>query len=102
MKEFEVASSEKPIQFKIGEDVFTAVAPDMLPANVLIRYTESLQSGKMHEANINFFKRVFDEESAAKFNDRMDDPKNPITLDTMVEVVDWLTEQYTNLGKKSS
>lgn len=102
MKEFKVSSSSEKITFKIGDDVFHAVAPDKLPGNVLIRYAEQVQTGKLHEANEAFFTRALDKTSAELFNHRLDDLENPITLDTMMDVVEWLTEQYSSLGTKAS
>lgn len=102
MKEFKVSNSSEKISFKIGDDVFHAVAPDKLPGNVLIRYAEEVQAGKLYDANEKFFNRALDKTSAELFNHRLDDQENPITLETMMQVVEWLTEQYSNLNQQAS
>ena len=102
MKEFKVSNSSEKIEFKIGDDVFKAVAPDKLPGNVLIRYAEQVQGGKLYEANQTFFSRALDDESATLFNHRMDSKENPITLEIMADVVEWLMEQYSNLTIRRS
>lgn len=95
MKEFTVADTTEPLEFKIGKDVFKACAPEMLPGNVIIRYTEKVNAGKLHEAHQEFFNRVLDKESADLFNFRLDSKDNPINLNTMANVAAWLMEQYT-------
>jgi hypothetical protein len=96
VKEFTVSTSNEAIQFKIGDDVFTARAASKLPGNVLIRYTETVQAGKLHEAHQTFFARVLEKESADLFAFRLDSSDNPINLQTMTEVAVWLMEQYSN------
>ena len=102
MKEFKVSNSTEKIAFKIGDDVFYAISPDKIPGNVLIRYAENVQSGRLYEANTTFFNRALDKTSAELFNHRMDSDENPITLDVMMKVVEWLMEQYSNLSTKAS
>lgn len=102
MKEFKIGNSSEKIAFKIGDDTFYAVAPDKLPGNVLIRYAEQVQSGRLYDANEAFFNRALDKTSAELFNDRLDNSENPINLDTMLAVVEWLMEQYSNLTTKAS
>lgn len=102
MKEFAVSSSMEPLKFKIGDDVFTAVAPDRLPGNVLVRYAETVNTGKLYDANVQFFNSVMDAESSELFKGRLDSLENPITLETMMRVVEWLVEQYSNLKSQDS
>lgn len=102
MKEFKVSNSSEKIAFKIGDDVFYAVAPDRLPGNVLIRYAEELTNNNLYKANSNFFNRVLVKDSSSLFNERLDSTENPITLDTMMAVVEWLMEQYSNLATPAS
>lgn len=102
MKEFKIGNSSEKIVFKIGDDTFYAVAPDKLPGNVLIRYAEQVQAGHLYNANEAFFNRALDKTSAELFNHRLDDSDNPIDLDTMLAVVEWLMEQYSNLATKGS
>lgn len=102
MKEFKVSNSDEKIAFKIGDDTFYAISPDRVPGNVLIRYAEAVQTGRLYEANTVFFNRALDKASAELFNHRMDSDENPITLETMMKVVEWLTESYSNLSTKAS
>lgn len=102
MKEFTIASSSEKLAFKIGDDTFYALAPDKLPGNILIRYAEQVQGGKLYEANANFFNRVLIKDSGELFNHRLDSTENPITLDVMMNVVEWLMEQYSNLSTRAS
>lgn len=102
MKEFTVSSGMEKIQFKVGDDLFVAVAPDRLPGNVLIRYAEKAQAGKLYEGNLEFFNYALEDESAALFKNRLDSKDNPITLDVMTQVVEWLVEQYANLNTQVS
>jgi hypothetical protein len=97
MKEFQVSNSMDPIEFKIGNDIFKAIASDQVPGNIIIRYAEQAQAGKLYEAVTTFFARVLEPESADLFSHRMDSKDNPITLDVLLKVVEWLMEQYTNL-----
>jgi|SRR5687768_10004920 len=102
MKEFKVSNSDEKIAFKIGDDTFYAISPNKVPGNVLIRYAEQVQGGRLYEANTSFFNRVLDKESGETFNHRMDSTENPITLETMMDVVEWLMEQYSNLTRKGA
>lgn len=102
MKEFQVSNSMAAIDFKIGEDVFHAIAPDRLPGNIIIRYAEQAQAGKLYEATTTFFARVLVDESADLFAFRLDSKENPITLDILLKVVEWLMEQYSNLTTPGS
>lgn len=97
MKEFSVADTANLIEFKIGSDVFRAIAPERLPGNVLIRYAEQVQAGKLYEAHQSFFSRALDKESAELFNHRLDSKENPITLKAMADVAEWLVGMYSNL-----
>lgn len=97
MKEFKISNLMEPISFKVGDDVFTAIAPDQLPGNIIIRYAEQAQAGKLYEATTTFFSRVLVDESADLFAFRLDSKENPITLDVLLKVVEWLMEQYSNL-----
>lgn len=102
MKKFSVADAKEPIEFQVGNDTFYALAPENLPANVLIRYTESVQEGQLFEAHKTFFNRVLVGESADQFNFRLDSTEKPITLSTMVQVAEWLVEMYAAFDPKKS
>lgn len=97
MKTFKVSDNKDMIEFQVGDDVFKALSPDRLPGNVIVRYVEQVQNGKMYEAHSTFFARALDKESAELFVHRLDSKENPINLSTMVQVAEWLMEQYSNL-----
>lgn len=100
MKTFEVGTSPDPIEFQVGEDVFYAVPPGNLPANILIRYSEQVQDGKVYEAHKQLFARVLIGESADRFIHRMDSLDNPINLATMVNVAEYLIGEYAAFDPK--
>lgn len=98
-KVFAVSDSDEPVEFDISPDSFTALKPGEVPANVLIKYSEQVQAGKLYEAHQDFFERVLIGESAKVFKDRLDSSETPITLNTMIEVAGWLVEQYSSTPK---
>lgn len=102
MKEFTVAETGEPISFKIGKDVFKAVPAERLPGNIIIRYAEQVNEGKLYIANKTFFNRVLEDESSELFHHRLDSKENPITLEVMTQVVEYLVEKYSNLSIPAS
>jgi hypothetical protein len=100
MKEFATSERDEPIKFKVDDDVFVAVAPAKLPANVLIRYAETMAVGRIHSAHTRFYSDVLEEESHAAFAARLDSKDNPITLPMMAEITNWLVEDiYSGKAK---
>lgn len=95
MKTFEVSDFQEPMEFQVGKDVFRAIAPERLPGNVLIRYSETVSAGKLYEAHQVFFARCLEKESADLFAHRLDSKENPITLTVMAQVAEWLMGQYS-------
>lgn len=102
MKKFNVADAKEPIEFQVGNDTFYAMAPENVPANILIRYTEQIQDNKLFEAHKVFFGRVLIGESADQFVHRMDSTENPINLSIMIQVAEWLIEMYSAFDVKKS
>lgn len=102
MKKFIVSDAKEPIEFTIGSDTFFAIAPENLPANILIRYTEQIQENKLFEGHKTFFNRVLIGDSADQFLHRMDSTDNPINLAVMVQVAEWLIEMYAAFEPKKS
>lgn len=94
MKVFEIAKSTQPLEFQVGSDLFTAYPPEELPAYVLIEYSELVQAGKIHDAHKAFFSKTLVPESHTIFNQRLNSHDNPITLAVMIQVSEWLVEQY--------
>lgn len=97
IKEFKVSELNDPIQFKIGDDVFVGLPANKVPAGALIRYAELVNDGKVFAAHTIFFNDILEDESAAKFSERIDSKENPINLSTMVEVATWLMEQCSHV-----
>lgn len=102
MKKFSVAAAQSPVEFQVGTDTFYALAPDSVPANILIRYTELIEDNKLFEAHKTFFNRVLVGESADQFIHRMDSTDNPINLAVMIQVAEWLIEMYAAFDVKKS
>lgn len=94
-KVFKIAAAQDPLEFEIDGDSFTAIAPNRLPGNVLISYVEDVQSGKVYQGHKSFFEKALLPESSLRFNERLDNPANPIPLQQMIEVAEWLTEEYS-------
>lgn len=102
MKTFKVANATEPLEFQIGDDVFTAIPANRLPGYVLIKYVELVQEGKIYKAHQELFAKALVAESSKLFLDRLDSIENPITLEQMVEVAEWLTEEYSAFTTKSA
>lgn len=100
MKVFDVAKTTEPVEFQIGADLFTAYPPEALPAYVLIEYSELVTQGKIHDAHKAFFAKSLIGESATLFEHRLHAHDNPITLATMIQVAEWLVEQYSAIPTK--
>lgn len=94
-KVFKVAAAQEPLEFEIGTDSFTAIAPNRLPGNVLISYVEDVQAGRVYQGHKSFFEKALIPESAALFIDRLNSVDNPIPLQQMIEVAEWLTQEYS-------
>lgn len=93
MKDFQISELDEPVKFSVSGDVFVAVAPARLPANVLVRYAEGVTIGRVHSAHMRLFSDVLDEDSYKLFADRLDSSENPITLHTMANITTWLVEE---------
>lgn len=90
----------KPLQFRIDDDVFDAASS--IPADVLISFAEGFTSMDptqmpMAEA-IGALRRVIEivlqPASLKRFKERMKDPHNPIDMEQLDEIVQWLFEEY--------
>jgi hypothetical protein len=92
IKEFLTSERDEPVKFKVDDDVFVAVAPNKLPANVLIGYAENVSMGRTRTAHLRLFADVLEEESHTVFAARLDSRDNPITLHTMADVANWLIQ----------
>lgn len=106
------SKTRKPIQFRVDDDVFDA-APS-IPAEVMIQFAEgftSMNPDQMNPAEVvgalrRVIEVVLDPQSLARFQERMRDPQNPIDMDQLDQIVQWLFEEYglrpTTEGSPSS
>lgn len=94
-KIFKIAEAQEPLEFEIDGDTFVAAPPNRLPGNVLISYVEEIQAGKVYQGHKNFFAKALVPESAVRFEERLNSPENPIPLQQMIEVAEWLTTEYS-------
>lgn len=102
IKEFLTSERDEPIKFKVDDDVFVAIAPNKCPANILVRYAETMMTGRSYTAHTRFFADVMEEESYATFAQRLDSKDNPITINGMADVANWLVEEiYAGKAKGS-
>jgi len=94
------SKKRKDIVFRIDDDVFQAVP--VIPAETMIQFAESMTSAdpsKMSPAEmVGALRRVIEmvllPESLTRFSKRMGDPRNPIDMEQLDEVVTWLFEEY--------
>jgi len=93
MKEFLTSERDEPVKFKVDDDVFVAVPPNKLPANVLIGYAEMVSMGRTRTAHLRLFADVLEEDSHTTFAARLESKDNPITLNTMADVANWLIQE---------
>lgn len=90
----------KPIQFRIDDDVFDAVPT--VPAEVMIQFAEgfsSLDPTKLTPAeSVAALRRVVEfvlkPASLVRFKERMSSPEDPIDMEQLDEIVQWLFEEY--------
>lgn len=90
----------KQIQFRVDDDVFEAAAA--VPAEVMISFAEGFSS--MNPDNMNpgeivgalrkVIEVVLAPSSLARFQERMRDTANPIDMEQLDEIVQWLFEEY--------
>jgi hypothetical protein len=90
----------KKLRFKIDNDIFEA-AP-AVPADTLITFSKRFAGSDPEKMTVEQQLSLFEEmlsvtllpESLPRFKDRMADPANPVDIDQVGEVVDWLFESY--------
>lgn len=94
------SKQRKPLRFRIDDDVFDAASS--IPADVLIEFAEGFTSMDptqmpMAEA-VGALRRVIEivlqPASLARFKERMKDPHNPIDMEQLDSIVQWLFEEY--------
>lgn len=96
MRDF--SAPRTPITFRIDGDVFTAMPA--LPALTLIEFAdtgERMWDGGEEDRSKLFaklFRMCLTDESAERFVDRLTDRTNPIDINQVNDVVDYLMERY--------
>lgn len=94
MKDFTVEAKPN-LEFKIGEDVFYAVGDT--PGGTILDLASIVSSedqGDKIRAISDFLDGVLLPESADLFAERMRDPSNPINFQQLIDVFEWLLEEY--------
>lgn len=87
-------------QFKIDDDVFTAVAA--IPAEEMIVFAEQITSADPSQMSpreqVGILRKTLENmlepESLLRFQERMKDRRNPIDMAQLNDVVEWLFEEY--------
>lgn len=94
------SKKRRDIVFRIDDDTFQAVS--VIPAETMIQFAESMTSadpsrmspGEVVGALRRVIEMVLLPESLALFTKRMADPRNPIDMEQLDDVVTWLFEEY--------
>lgn len=98
MKDF--TRPKRAIKFKVDDDVFEAV-PE-IAAGLVVQFAEeaelidkdTVKPAELIKVLSNLFHYVLPPESATRLISRLSDPKNPLGLDRILEIIQWLLEQY--------
>jgi len=97
MKDF--SKIRKPIEFKIDDDRFTCVRA--IPAEVFVVFLaevqsvdENAESKRFFDLNVSFFHEILDEPSFKTFRSRLGDRANPIEMDQVNDITEWLMGEY--------
>lgn len=94
------SKARKQLVFRIDEDVFEAVSA--IPAEVMIqfaeRFTSADPSAMAPKEQVGVFREMLETvllpESMAVMRKRMADPRNPVDMAQLDEVITWLFEEY--------
>jgi hypothetical protein len=90
----------KAPQFRIDEDLFTAVAA--IPAEEMISFAEQITTADPTQMSpreqVSLLRKTLENmlvpESLLRFQQRMADKTNPIDMEQLNDVVEWLFEEY--------
>jgi hypothetical protein len=89
-KTFNVTKTDEPITFDVDGDEFEAIPADRLPAGALATYFQHINEGNLFKAHDAFFETVLTEDSYKRFNARLNDKANPITINILGDIASWL------------
>lgn len=86
------------VRFRVDEDVFVGVAGipalDLLEFGALYDGLSETDIMKKPEAFTKMINLVLQDESAQRFNARMSDRSNPISMVQVMEILPWIMERY--------
>jgi hypothetical protein len=91
-------TSRKSVRFRIDDDMFDGVPG--IPALTLMKfgvlYDGLSETDIMNKPDVfaEMFNLILTDDSAARFNARMSDKNNPITMTQVMEIIPWLMEEY--------
>lgn len=94
------SKARKRLVFRIDEDVFEAAAA--IPAEVMIQFAERFTSADptsmSPKEQVGIFREMLEivllPESMAVMRKRMADPRNPVDMGQLDEIITWLFEEY--------
>jgi hypothetical protein len=89
-KTFNVTKTAEPITFDIDGEEFEAIPSDRLPAGALATYFQHINDGNLFKAHDSFFEVVLTDDSYKRFNSRLNDKDNPITVSVLGDIAAWL------------
>jgi hypothetical protein len=97
------AGDIEPVSFKIYDEEFHCI-PQIQGRVLLNMVANSGSDDPAEAANTinNFFSAVLKKESLDRFNALLEDEDKIVTVDTLGEIVGWLTEQYSNRPTEGS
>src|SRR5688572_2121658 len=95
IKTFTSGSVVPVIEFKLDEETYTALPANKVPAFTLIRYSEDVSKGKLLEAHKDLFEKTLTGENAKDFLGRLEGGENPINLELMINIAEYLVEAYS-------
>lgn len=88
----------QPIRFQVNDDVFTA--PAVLPIPVMQQLTTAVEKLKgvsdaaAFDAILEVFDAILVDDSARRFRERVADKVQPIGIEQVVNIMNWLIEVY--------
>lgn len=101
-KTFNVTKTEEPITFDVDGEEFEAIPADRLPAGALADYFQHINEGNLFKAHDAFFETVLTEDSYKRFDARLNDKVNPITISVLGDIASWLLGDEYMGGKVSA
>lgn len=94
-KKFTTQRQTKPITFELDEETFTC-RPE-IPGTLLLEYAEMIGQDNVSvsaKVVLDFFKAVMRDEEHARFRKFTDSPDNPVNIQVLGEIVEYLLGEY--------